>query len=407
MLVYWIWYTQLPNMTGREKMQLLERYSDPKTIYDLDVRTMEKEGKLPDKVVNALADKDLAEAKKIMAVCRRKDIGILSVSDSAYPRKLKNISDAPLVLYYKGELPDFDAQPLIGVVGTRKATAYGMQVARNMAREMADCGLLVVSGCAVGIDSAAMQGALDAGSRVIGVLGCGIDMVYPKTARKLYMQTEQAGCLISEYAPGTKPNRWNFPRRNRIISGISDGVLVVEAPEKSGALITAECALEQGRDVFAVPGNIGVTACAGSNDLLRDGAMVACSGWDVAREYELRYPGVIKPLSPRAETAQIAAQRPAIPAPSQTEQNKKSIDNPAMPLYSKTSETDMSPDEKAVFRRLGPEPMLVDDLVAEVDMPTARVLTILTMLTMRNIVVNHPGRRVSIRRNLMSGGNER
>ncbi len=406
MLLYWIWYAQLPHIGSREKALLLEHYSDPKRIYEDNIRTIAEEP-LPDKIVEALKNKDLTGAEKILAVCRKKDVGILCWDDPRFPRKLKNISDAPLVLYYKGDLPDFDAQPLIGVVGTRKATAYGIQVARNMAEEMARCGLLVVSGCASGIDAAAMQGAMEAGKQVIGVLGCGIDTIYPKTARKLYMQTERSGCLISEYPPGTKPNRWHFPQRNRIISGISDGVLVVEAPEKSGALITANYALEQGRDVFAVPGNVGVSACAGSNALLRDGAMVACSGWDVAQMYALQYPGIEKLKFSKEESVEMAAQKPILPELPQETQIKKSIDNFGAPLYSKAAEKDMSPDEIAVCAHLGTEPVLVDDLIAATGLPAGSVLTALTILAMKDVVIHHPGRCVSIKRNLTSGGNER
>ncbi len=405
MLLYWIWFAQLPNIGSREKLMLLEHYSDPQHIYDLDTQTLERE-ELPGNIVSALANKDLSEAEKIMNVCRRKDVGILCLKDPAYPRRLQNIADPPMVLYYKGTIPDFDAQPVVAMVGTRKATVYGMSAARKIAKEMALSGALVVSGCADGIDTASMQGAIDAGRPVVGVLGCGIDVIYPRTNRKLYMQTEQTGCLLSEYPPGTRPYRWNFPQRNRIISGISDGVLVAEAPAKSGALITVECALEQGRDVFVIPGNIGVAACAGSNGLLREGATAVCSGWDVLQEYELRYPDIVKPDKETEETEREVAQPVALPGTSQTGQNKKPIDNPATASYSKTSETDLTPEEKAICDYLGTTPILVDDLIAATGIPTGKVLTALTMLTMRDLVVNHPGRRVSRKRNSMSGGNE-
>ena len=404
MLLYWIWFAQLANISNREKQLLLERYSDPQYIYGLDEKILTGDN-LPQNVITALADKDLSQAEKIVNVCRRKDIGILCLRDSNYPRCLRNIADPPMVLYYKGTIPDFDAQPVVAVVGTRKATAYGMSAARKIANEMALGGALVVSGCAAGIDKAAMEGAIDANKPVVGVLGCGIDVIYPKTNRRLYMRTEEIGCLFSEYPPGTRPYRWNFPQRNRIISGLSNGVVVAEAPVKSGALITAECALEQGRDVFVIPGNIGVAACAGSNALLREGATVVCSGWDVLQEYELRYPHIVGKPENQEETEGKVAQSPVIPENIQTQGNKKSIDNPAATSYSKASETDLPPEEKTIFDHLGTTPILVDDLIAETGIPTAKVLTALTMLTMRGLIVNHPGRRVSRKRNSMSGGN--
>ncbi len=405
MSLYWIWFAQLSGLGSREKRILLERYSDPQYIYDLDAKTMLQD-EIPKNIADALNQKDLSEAQKIINICHRKDIGILTMEDPAYPLRLRHIADPPMVLYYKGEIPDFDSLPTIAVVGTRESTAYGMAAAEKIAREMALSGALIVSGCANGIDTAAMEGAIHANKSVVGVLGCGIDVIYPRTCRRLYMQTEQAGCLLSEYPPGTKPYRWNFPQRNRIISGLSDGVLVVEAPKISGALITARTALEQGRDVFVIPGNIGVAACVGSNALLREGATAVCSGWDVMQEYELRYPDVIIQTKKTKTTEKKVAQSVTLPEIKKSAGNKKSIDNPAAASYSKTSETNLSPEEKAILDHLGTTPILVDDLIAATGISTSKVLTALTILTVQDLVVNHPGRRVSRKRNSMSGGNE-
>ena len=405
MLLYWIWFAQLKNISSREKQFLLERYSDPQYIYGLDVKTLAAD-EISEHIIGALANKDLTEAQKIANVCHRKDIGICCLQDEDYPRYLRNIADPPLVLYYKGTIPNFNDRPVIGIVGTRKATSYGVSTARKIAWEMAANDARIVSGCANGIDAMAMEGAMDAGGTVVGVLGCGIDVIYPRTNRKLYMRVEQCGCLFSEYPPGTKPYRWNFPQRNRIISGLSDGVVVVEAPQKSGALITAEYALEQGRDVFVIPGNVGVATCAGSNALLRDGATAVCNGWDVIQEYEYRYPECVRKPANQEYTEENVAQKPSIPATKELQANKKAIDNPAVASYSKSSETDLPPDQKAILDHLGTTPMLVDDLIAETGIPTSKVLTALTLLTMRGAIVNHPGRRVSRKRNSMSGGNE-
>ena len=286
MLIHWIWLANCRPVSDRMKVELLQHFRDPEDIYFADADAFDHLERFSDEAKAALRDKNLHSAQKILDQCARKDIHILTFRDAAYPGRLKNIPDPPLVLYYKGNLPDFDGTPLIGVVGTRKASAYGLSTAKRMGFQITRCGGTVVSGAATGIDSVAMEGGLMAGGSVIGILGCGLDVIYPASNRRLFSEILRDGCLLSEFPPGTPPLKWNFPKRNRIISGISCGVLVVEAPKKSGALITAGCAREQGRDVFVIPGNVGVETCAGSNDLLRSGAIYADCGWDVMREYE-------------------------------------------------------------------------------------------------------------------------
>ena len=179
-----------------------------------------------------LGDKSLDEAQSILKICRDKKLGILTFQDAAYPRRLRNISDPPAVLYYKGQIPDLESCPAIAVVGTRKASAYGLTTAKRMGYQIARCGGIVVSGMAYGIDGMATAGALTAGSPAVGVLGCGVDVVYPMSNRSLFRDMEEYGWLVSEFPPGYPPSRWTFPKRNRIISGMCNGVLVIEAPEK-------------------------------------------------------------------------------------------------------------------------------------------------------------------------------
>ena len=257
MLEHWIWFASLQGISRRQKLQLLERFSDPEALYYADeTQTLSQ---LPDAVDNALSEKDLTAARQLVKQCADQHIHVLTYEDAAYPDRLRSIHNPPLVLYYKGRLPDFDLQPVIGVVGTRKASPYGKTNALDMSRELAACGALVVSGGAAGIDTEALKGALDADTAAVAVLGCGVDVVFPASNRKLFEKIVEQGCLLSEYPPGTEPRSWHFPERNRIISGLSNGVLVIEAPAKSGALITAREAMEQGRDVFAVPGNINIS----------------------------------------------------------------------------------------------------------------------------------------------------
>ena len=190
--IYWIWFAELKGINLFVKRQLLEDFRDPEELYRADTKAMPKE------VVDALQQKDLTEATKIYDQCLRKNIQILTYGDPMYPERLRNIEDPPMVLYYKGNLPQWQGQPVIGVVGTRKASPYGLQTAHLLASQIAACGGLVVSGVATGIDGLAMEGALDAGKSTVGVLGGGVDVVYPASNRGLYRRTEESGCLLSE-----------------------------------------------------------------------------------------------------------------------------------------------------------------------------------------------------------------
>ena len=415
MLIHWIWLATRPDMTDREKLLVLEHFRDPEDAYFADSGAYGQLEGVSQDTVAALKDKNLLPAEQVLADCARERINILTIRDGAYPARLKNIPDPPLVLYWKGRLPDLDSLPVIAVVGTRKASVYGMTAAKRMGYQIGKCGGAVVSGMAYGIDGMAMQGALSAGACVVGVLGCGLDEIYPKSNKALFADMERFGCLLSEFVPGTPPYKWNFPKRNRIISGLSDGVLVVEAPEKSGALITARQAAEQGRDVFVVPGNIDVPSCVGSNALLRDGAIMASSGWEVVSEYQHLYPGKIcKDTRPAQltvypdEVAKAAreerpaakvAQKPVLPAKKQTvkpEENKKDIDNAASSAYSDgvTIPDGLNETERTIVEQLLEGERLVDDVVARTGLPTGKVLAALTLLEVRGIVQTLPGRRV-------------
>lgn len=364
---------------------MLRQGMEPEDLYHADAGETDL---LAD--ASALADKDLSEARAIAEECRQKGIGILTFRDAAFPSRLRNVVDGPVLLYYRGILPDLDAQPVIALVGTRKATPYGLRIARSVAGQVAACGGLVVSGGASGVDTASMEAALDAGSVTVGVLGCGVDVVYPAANRALFERVAKKGCLFSEYPPGTKPEHWHFPQRNRIISGISHGVLVVEAPRKSGALITARCALEQGRDVFAVPGNIDSAACEGSNILLMEGAQVALSGWDILQTYAAQYPDTVQKREATSQP-QTAAQTESC--------DKKDIDNPPLSPYSGMMDqlADLSEEEKTLVSCLTREPVLIDEVIDKTGIPAAKVLSMLTVLSLKGVVTMHPGRRVNIK----------
>ena len=418
MLLHWIWLAHRPGVSDRMKAVLLQHFSDPEEIYYADGSAFDHIEGLSEEARESLRDRDLIPAEEIQEACRRQKLHILTWRDAAYPDRLKNIPDPPLVLYYKGQLPDFDAMPAIAVVGTRKASAYGLTTAKRMGYQIAKCGGMVVSGMAYGIDGLAMAGALTAGGIAVGVLGCGADIVYPLSNRSLFRDVEAYGCILSEFPPGYPPSKWTFPKRNRIISGLCNGVLVVEAPEKSGSLITARLAAEQGRDVFAVPGNIDMPSFVGSNRLLRDGAIMVSSGWDILSEYEALYPDQVRredsPVSQRAypdEVANAAAEGEPLPAkvaqkPKLPKKNghlkkkleKKAIDKEGSGAYIDVNESvpSLSPEEQSVVDCLKAGERLVDDVIAETGLTTGRLLAILTMLELKGAIRRLPGKRITL-----------
>ena len=418
MLIHWIWFAHRPGLSDRMKMGLLQHFQDPEEMYFADSGAFDHIEGISPEAKQSLADKNLTQAEKILETCHNRQIHILTIRDAGYPIRLKNIPDPPALLYYKGMLPDLDGSPVVAVVGTRKASAYGLTTAKRMGYQIGRCGGILVSGMACGIDSMAMSGALTAGMPVVGVLGCGADIVYPPSNRALFRDTEHYGCIISEFAPGTPPLAYHFPKRNRIMAGLSCGVLVVEAPEKSGALITARLALDQGRDVFAVPGNIDVPSLAGSNQLLRDGAIPVFSGWDVISEYQALYPEKIRRdtapghqtvypdelrrVSEGEKEAAKVAQKPRMPEKKQTDGEKcykkvidKAESSPYIDLNDKLPK--LSAEEESVVGLLKNGERLVDDIIAETGMTAGKLLAMLTMLELKGVIRRLPGKRISLK----------
>ena len=254
-----------------------------------------------------LLNRDLARASQILDDCERLGIGILTFEDDEYPNALRDIKDPPVLLYYRGELPDFNRQLCIGMVGTRRMSAYGLRNAYRIAYELASVNALVISGMAAGIDGVCAAAALAAKGKTVAVLGCGIDVAYPTHHRRLMEEIAQNGVLLSEYPPTTKPNHYHFPVRNRIISGISQGTVVVEASIRSGSLITAKDAVTQGRDVFALPANVDSNGAEGTNRLLRDGARLVLNTADILEPYSYVYPETLRTEAlPEAKKSSVA-----------------------------------------------------------------------------------------------------
>lgn len=282
-LIYWVWLSSLPGIGSVRSQQLLELFGSPRNLWYAKKRELEKVHFLTGGMINQITGFPLKVlAEKHLETIHKYNIRVVRIIDESYPLLLKNIYDPPIVIYVRGIL-DAD-EKAIAVVGSRNATAYGNIIAGVLAGEITRQGITVVSGMAKGIDSSAHKGALKSGGKTIAVLGCGPDIVYPPENHQLMERIIHSGAIITEYVPGTPPIRGNFPARNRIISGISMGVAVVEANEKSGSLITAEFALEQGREVFAVPGNVNSGNSTGTNRLIRDGAKIVTDVKDIFEE---------------------------------------------------------------------------------------------------------------------------
>ncbi len=399
MLLYWLWLAQCNEVKDGVKAALVRQFEDPERLFfaeKQEILDAEIEG-LTGEHLDILLRHDLSAAEETLSDCAKAGLRVLTYDSPLYPRRLKAIYDPPIVLYYRGTLPDFDKLPTIGVVGTRHPSVYGRQAAKRLGGEIAAAGGLVVSGLAEGIDGAAMEAALSAGFPAVGVLGCGADVVYPRKHKALFQETERLGCILSEYAPGSPPLGWHFPRRNRIISGLSCGVVVVEAPERSGSLLTAKHALEQGRDVFVVPGNVDMESFRGSNRLLRSGAIAVSSGRDVMEEYDLLYPEKLLPKKGLDKPKKAEKQEPKPEAPEILK--KKTIDNGNPPPYSGQNDIlqGLSADEQTVMTAIGTGIESVDDVIAQTGLPSGKVLGLLTMLEIRKKIVRHPGKRVSRR----------
>ena len=264
-ILYWIWLSKL---NVNNKLELLEKYKTPENIWKVS-----KKGK----------DKDIL--KRYLEYMQKHNINMINIYDKEYPEKLKHISNPPIVLYIKGN-KEILSSKTIGVIGCRLCSEYGKITASHISYDLAKNDICVISGLARGIDTYAHMGAIAGKGKTIGVIGCGLDIVYPKENKMLFNKIiETEGAIISEYVVGTKPEAKNFPERNRIISGLSDGIAVIEARERSGTFITVDFALEQGKNIYAVPGNITSFSSEGTNELIKQGAKVLTNVKDILEDF--------------------------------------------------------------------------------------------------------------------------
>jgi len=354
---FWFALKSVPQVGNVTFRRLVEHFGTPeRALAATETELAAVRGILPAAVSSILGHDYREAAERECALVRRAGAGVVTLHSPDYPRSLLELPDPPPLLYVKGELRS--SEPAVAVVGSRRASAYGLAVTEQMARDLARHGVTVVSGMARGIDAAAHRGALDEDRRSIGVLGCGIDIAYPTENRTLFSRMAAHGALVSEFPMGTLPLAENFPRRNRIISGLSQGVLVVEAAEGSGSLITAQCALEQGRDIFAIPGNIHSMNSRGTHRLIKQGAKLVERVEDILEEL----------------TGMVPSEQSPPPPP----------------------RLSFSPREAAVYSTMSATPLHIDEITEKCALTVAEVSAILLRLELKGVITQYPGKRFSI-----------
>ena len=413
-LRYWIWLAEALGPGSHAVHPVLDAFqNDAEAVWRAEADAIGAVQGLARGAAAALLDKSLTRAEAILADCKRLHISILTCADPAYPKRLFQIPDPPVLLYYFGRLIDIDDQVCIATVGTRRTSSYGERMAYTLSYDLALGGAIIVSGMAAGIDGICHRAALDVGKHTIAVLGCGLDRVYPAHHRPLMTDIAKHGTLFTEYPPGTPPIGRHFPVRNRIISGLSLGTLVVEADEKSGALITARVAKRQKRDVFALPGNVGEQNSTGTLKLLaEEDARLVVTGADILAVYEKSWQHRIHiqaipafqpkhAVSPIRRTPAQNGQARAIPseAPLREEplpftaepvaKQEASAPRPRAkqaPVKSKAELPVLSVGEQRIFAFFADTPLSVDELAQQSGEPVHAVLSILTLLEIKGCI---------------------
>lgn len=281
---YWLWISSVNFIYFDKLKKLIEQFKSVKNIYCASKKDLMSKGGLSNEEIAVLDNSRKSfRTEQYLEKLKKKNIHFICIEDENYPQRLFPYNHKPYFLFYKGRMPD-DSLPVAAMVGARACSGYGRNMARNLARELSHNNVQIISGMARGIDTYSGLGAIEGKAPVFAVLGCGVDICYPTENIELYENILKNGGVISEYPPGSPPTAWHFPQRNRIISGLSDKVVVIEAKEKSGSLITVEWALEQGKDVMAVPGRVGDRLSSGCNRLIKNGAGLVTSAEDILEE---------------------------------------------------------------------------------------------------------------------------
>ena len=384
-LEYWLWLSA-SEVSAKAKAAVLDIFGDAEAAFFAPSGALMGLEGLSHQEAELLERRDMSRVREIALACEQQELRILTLQDAAYPARLRNIFAPPVVLYVKGELPPLESSVSIAVVGTRRATVYGRRMARDLAFQMASCGAVILSGLTAGIDAEAAIGALSAGGKCIGVLGTSHEAEHGALA----VSVAARGALISEYPPGSRQRRSNFRERNRITAGLSLGVLAVEAPEKSGTRLFVEEAANQGKEIFAVPGNADAECSAGTLAMIKEGAKLATCGWDVLSEFSPIYPGALR------QTDAVHAPEEPIPTPQPAEKKPdRALDKQESKDYIdlKQQLSELSEDQLRILAAMDAEPVHVDDIVERSQLPVAKVLSQLTMMELKGYVGRLPGRR--------------
>lgn len=376
--LYWLWLTTIDGITGYDITALLEIFESAEDIYNAN--NYDGIMGIKSSVKTKLKNKSLETAEKAFAEAKRVGAEVITYDSINYPDVLRFTENPPYVLYLRGEIPKWDRLLMIGVVGTRNATDYGIAATKKICTELAENGVTIVSGMARGIDAVAAKSALKSGAKTIAVLGCGVESAYPPENQMLMNDIIKTGTVISEYPIGSKPLRTHFPERNRIISGLSRGILVTEAPKKSGALITASYAIDSGRDLFAVPGSIFKDSSEGANRLLSIGAKAVLCGQDILEEYayEIEHLKIEKPKN-RVFKALVR------------KDDIETVNNEIKISLDDKKYQSLSSDERKIAELLIESNMHIDELARRSGMDISRLTPILSMLEFGGYIKKLPG----------------
>ncbi len=399
---YWIWL-QNSLGAGARTDELLSYFKTPEEMYKAGDYEWRLSGLLTQKKIESLKNSTLEETTEIIKECRQKGYEIITPDDNLFPNRLKNLADMPLVLYGLGDCSVLNDAVSIGMVGTRNASNYGIETAQKLSFLLALSGVTVVSGGALGIDSEAHAGAMLAKGRTLAFLGCGLSVNYLMENASLRRAITRYGAVVSEYSPFTPASRTTFPTRNRLISGVSLGVVVVEAGVKSGSLITANYALDQGKDIFAVPGDIVRSSFDGTNYLIKNGAKPVFTAEDVLSEYEHLYGDLLDLSNAKTTIASIpyVDYRKKKPRSQQVEAKKeetkeKLAEKPVKAIERKPLPEDISEEAKIVYSVLNENGTHIDDIVRETNLKMNVVLSSLTELELLDFVQLESGKKYKI-----------
>lgn len=396
---YWIWLQNGLGAAGALS-KCLAFYSSAEEMYNAGPDDWRACSCVSAKQLSRLVQYSPRQAVKTIELCEKNSWSIVCPDDTDYPELLLKTNSLPAALYVWGDLSRIRNKIPLAVVGTRKPLRESLKISRSISGELANAGFCIISGGALGIDSSAHEAALQANAPTVAVLGCGLGERYLMENHALRCQIAESGAVISEFPPFTAASMRTFPIRNRIISGMSCGTLVIEAGERSGSLITAGYAAEQGRDVFAIPGDITGSTYSGANKLIRDGAKPVFSAYDIFSEYSLRFPGVISPALLEQSHSGTPATRSANEKPPAS--SKEAVGNialriPKKPVSSKPDLTGFSEYAKKVFLVFKNVPVHCDDIVRETALPPGTVVTALTELELAGKITMISGKRYTIK----------